>query len=82
MIRGDLDRPCIPYEYFGRSRHGFSSGAKSVEVIKENVSAKVNMLDSISNLTVFRLRPFTSRSTIQNPSSTTVALSELVSMTT
>lgn len=38
IIRGDLDYPCIPFEYFGASRLGFNSGEQRVDEDRGDVS--------------------------------------------
>jgi hypothetical protein len=38
VIRGDFDYPCIPYEYVGTDRRGFSSGEEPVQAITDDVS--------------------------------------------
>ncbi|KAL2204962.1 hypothetical protein CC79DRAFT_1370782 [Sarocladium strictum] len=36
VIRGDFDYPCIPYEYIGTDRRGFSSGEQPVQAITDD----------------------------------------------
>ncbi|KAI5459819.1 hypothetical protein BGZ63DRAFT_455376 [Mariannaea sp. PMI_226] len=36
VIRGDFDNPCIPYEYVGTDRTGFSSGEQDVQAITDD----------------------------------------------
>ncbi|KAH7114660.1 hypothetical protein EDB81DRAFT_767808 [Dactylonectria macrodidyma] len=36
VIRGDFDYPCIPYEYVGLDRTGFSSGRQPVKAITDD----------------------------------------------
>ncbi|PCD30762.1 hypothetical protein AU210_010435 [Fusarium oxysporum f. sp. radicis-cucumerinum] len=36
VIRGDYDNPCIPYEYIGVNRQGFSSGTQKVQAITDD----------------------------------------------
>ncbi|KEY70018.1 hypothetical protein S7711_04033 [Stachybotrys chartarum IBT 7711] len=36
VIRGHIDHPCIPFEYIGINRRGFSSGPQPVEAITDD----------------------------------------------
>ncbi|KAH6890555.1 hypothetical protein B0T10DRAFT_561058 [Thelonectria olida] len=50
VIRGDFDNPCIPYEYVGTDREGFSSGEQSVQAITDDgprFRVRVNNTDPI-----------------------------------
>ncbi|CAM1503037.1 Fc.00g078130.m01.CDS01 [Cosmosporella sp. VM-42] len=50
IIRGDYDWPCVPYEYIGTNRKGFSSGAQSVQAITDDgpkFQVRVNNTDPI-----------------------------------
>ncbi|KAH8172023.1 extracellular serine-rich protein [Sarocladium implicatum] len=51
VIRGDFDYPCVPYEYVGTDRRGFSSGEQSVQAITDDVRpryrVRVNDTDPI-----------------------------------
>lgn len=38
VIRGDFEQPCIPYEYIGLNKEGFSSGVQKVQAITDDVS--------------------------------------------
>ncbi|KAH7159871.1 hypothetical protein B0J13DRAFT_616670 [Dactylonectria estremocensis] len=50
VIRGDFDYPCIPYEYIGTDRTGFSSGSQTVQAITDDgprFRVRVNNTDPI-----------------------------------
>ncbi|KAF7564077.1 hypothetical protein G7046_g71 [Stylonectria norvegica] len=50
VIRGDFDYPCVPYEYIGTDRTGFSSDAQSVKAITDDgprYRVRVNDTDPI-----------------------------------
>ena len=53
VIRGTFDYPCVPYEYFGVGRKGFSSGERQVKEEDEDdeVCHSFNVLAS-TNLTI------------------------------
>ncbi|KAH6984828.1 hypothetical protein BKA56DRAFT_671293 [Ilyonectria sp. MPI-CAGE-AT-0026] len=50
VIRGDFDYPCIPYDYIGTDRTGFSSGSQTVQAITDDgprFRVRVNNTDPI-----------------------------------
>ncbi|KAF7551649.1 hypothetical protein G7Z17_g4854 [Cylindrodendrum hubeiense] len=50
VIRGDFDYPCIPYDYIGTDRTGFSSGMETVQAITDDgprFRVRVNNTDPI-----------------------------------
>ncbi|KAI8715387.1 hypothetical protein NCS52_01046100 [Fusarium sp. LHS14.1] len=50
VIRGTFEQPCIPYEYVGLNKEGFSSGAQKVQAITDDgprFRVRVNNTDPI-----------------------------------
>ncbi|KAH6867594.1 hypothetical protein B0T10DRAFT_553962 [Thelonectria olida] len=50
VIRGDFEQPCIPYEYVGLNKNGFSSGRQPVKAITDDAPrfrVRVNNTDPI-----------------------------------